>query len=101
MITGRRAERRVETVRKKEMSRQRDRCCGTPQGCLRRRVRRRPDGLILLMDLEHGCRSEYGPLELRIQTTSVDNSFIIYIEDTRLTQRPVHEHQALGTIESA
>ena len=53
------------------------------------------------MDLEHGCRSEYGPLELRIQTTSVDNSFIIYIEDTRLTQRPVHEHQALGTIESA
>jgi hypothetical protein len=53
------------------------------------------------MGLEHGCRSEYGPLEFRIQTTSVDNSSIIYIEDTRLTQRTVHEHQALGTIESA
>jgi hypothetical protein len=37
------------------------------------------------MDLEHGCRSEYGPLELRIQTTSVENSFVVYVEDTRLT----------------
>jgi hypothetical protein len=53
------------------------------------------------MDLEHGCRSEYGPLELRIQVTSVENSFIVYIEDTRLTQRAVHEHQALGTLEVA
>ena len=53
------------------------------------------------MDLEHGCRSEYGPLEVRIQTTSVENSFIVYIEDARLTNRAVQEHQALGTIESA
>jgi hypothetical protein len=53
------------------------------------------------MDLEHGCRSEYGPLELRIQTTSVDNSFIVYVEDTRLTPGAVHEHQALSTLESA
>jgi hypothetical protein len=53
------------------------------------------------MDLEHGCRSEYGPLELRIPVTSVENSFIVYIEDTRLTQRAVHEHQALGTLEVA
>jgi len=53
------------------------------------------------MDLEHGCRCEYGPLELRIQTTSLENSFIAYIEDTRLTNRAVREHQALGTIESA
>jgi len=38
---------------------------------------------------------------LRIQTTSVENSFIVYIEDTRLTRRAVHEHQALSTLESA
>ena len=53
------------------------------------------------MDLQHGCRSEYGPLELRIQTTSVENGFIIYIEDPRLTHRAVHEQQALSTLESA
>ena len=53
------------------------------------------------MDLEHGCRCEYGPLELRIETTSVENGFIVYIEDTRLTNRAVREHQVLGTIESA
>jgi len=53
------------------------------------------------MDLQHGCRSEYGPLELRIQTTSVENSFIVYVEDTRLAHRTVHEHQALSTLEAA
>ena len=53
------------------------------------------------MDLQHGCRSEYGPLELRIQTTSVENSFIVFIEDTRLEHRTVHAHQALSTLEAA
>lgn len=53
------------------------------------------------MDVEHGCRSEYGPLELRIETTAMENSFIVYIEDTRLTLRVVHEHQALSTLKSA
>jgi len=53
------------------------------------------------MDLQHGCRSEYGPLELRIQTTSVENGFLVYIEDPRLTHPAVHEHQALSTLESA
>jgi hypothetical protein len=53
------------------------------------------------MDLQHGCRSEYGPLELRIQTTSAENGFIVYIEDPRLTHPAVHEHQALSTLESA
>jgi len=53
------------------------------------------------MDLEHGCRAEYGPLELRIQTTSVENGFIVYIEDPRLTPPVVHEHQALSMLESA
>jgi hypothetical protein len=53
------------------------------------------------MDLEHGCRSEYGPLELRIQATSAENGFIIYIQDSRLREAAVHEYQALSTLESA
>jgi hypothetical protein len=53
------------------------------------------------MDLQHGCRSEYGPLELRIQTTTVENGFIVYIEDHRSPNPAVHEHQALSTLESA
>jgi hypothetical protein len=53
------------------------------------------------MDLEHGCRSEYGPLELRIQTTSAENGFVVYIEDPRLTHPAVHEQQVLSTLESA
>ena len=53
------------------------------------------------MDLQNGCRSEYGPLELRIQATSVENGFIVYIEDRRLEHPAVHEHQALSTLESA
>jgi hypothetical protein len=53
------------------------------------------------MDLQNGCRSEYGPLELRIQATSVENGFIVYIEDPRLPHRAVHEHPALSTLESA
>lgn len=54
-----------------------------------------------LMDLEHGCRSEYGPLELRIQATSAENGFIVYVEDPRLTHPAVHEHQLLSTLDSA
>ena len=53
------------------------------------------------MDLQNGCRSEYGPLELRIQATSALNGFIVYIEDPRLTHPAVHEHPALSTLESA
>ena len=56
---------------------------------------------IKFMDLEHGCRSEYGPLELRIQATSMENGFIVYIEDPRLTHPAVHEQQALSTLEAA
>jgi hypothetical protein len=54
-----------------------------------------------MMDLQHGCRSEYGPLELRIQTTPVENGFIVYIEDPRLTHPAVHEQQALSTLDAA
>ncbi len=53
------------------------------------------------MDLQHGCRSEYGPLELRIQTTTVENGFIVYVEDPRLEHAAVHEHQALSTLDAA
>jgi hypothetical protein len=40
-------------------------------------------------------------LELRIQVTSAENGFIVYIENPRLTHPAVHEHQALSTLESA
>ncbi len=53
------------------------------------------------MDLRNGCRSEYGPLELRIQVTSVENGFVVFIEDPRLPHPAVHEHEALSTLESA
>jgi hypothetical protein len=52
------------------------------------------------MDLQNGCRSEYGPLELRIQATSVENGFIVFIDDPRLPHPAVLEHQALSTLES-
>lgn len=32
------------------------------------------------MELQHGCREEYGPLELRIQTTDSLNGFTVYVE---------------------
>jgi hypothetical protein len=53
------------------------------------------------MDLQNGCRSEYGPLELRIQTTSVENGFIVYVQDPRSSHPVVHEHHALSTLDSA
>ena len=53
------------------------------------------------MELQHGCRAEYGPLELRIQTTASLNGFMVYVEDPRLDSSAVHEHEALGTVESA
>lgn len=54
------------------------------------------------MELQHGCRSEYGPLELRIQTTSSLNGFTVYVEDPRLADNPVvDEHEAQSTLDSA
>jgi hypothetical protein len=53
------------------------------------------------MELQNGCRSEYGPLELRIQATSMENGFIVYIEDPRATHPAVHERQALSTLDFA
>jgi len=54
------------------------------------------------MELQHGCRSEYGPLELRIQITDSLNGFTVYVEDSRLAhQSVVDEHKAQSTLESA
>lgn len=53
------------------------------------------------MDLQHGCRSEYGPLELRIQTGASTNGFTVFVEDRRLEHSGVYEHPAQSTLESA
>jgi len=53
------------------------------------------------MELAHGCRSEYGPLELRIETTAGANRFMIYVEDLRLEHPTVHQHTVQSELESA
>jgi hypothetical protein len=53
------------------------------------------------MELQHGCRSEYGPLELRIQTTASLSGFTVYVDDSRLENPRVHEHAVQSTLESA
>jgi hypothetical protein len=54
------------------------------------------------MELQHGCRTEYGPLVLQIQRSDdEENRFIVYVEDPRLPDSVVHEHEALSTLESA
>jgi L-ribulose-5-phosphate 3-epimerase UlaE len=53
------------------------------------------------MDLQHGCRTEYGPLELRIQTTDQLNRFMVYVEDSRREPICVYEQAVQSTLESA
>jgi len=53
------------------------------------------------MELQHGCRSEYGPLELRIQTSTSVNGFTVFVEDRRQGHAAVYEHPAQSTLESA
>jgi hypothetical protein len=53
------------------------------------------------MELQHGCRSEYGPLELRIQTGVNTNGFTIFVEDRRAEHSGVYEHPAQSTLEAA
>ena len=53
------------------------------------------------MDLEHGCRTQYGPLDLRIQTTVSLNGFKVFLEDPRLEHRSVQEYDVQSTLESA
>jgi hypothetical protein len=53
------------------------------------------------MQLEHGCRSEYGPLILRIEATVRVNGFMLYVEDPRTQNVLVFEHAELSTLECA
>jgi hypothetical protein len=53
------------------------------------------------MELQHGCRAEYGPLELRIQTTASLNGFTVFVDDSRLEHPCVYEQAVQSTLESA
>ena len=53
------------------------------------------------MDLQHGCRAEYGPLELRIQITAALNGFSVFVDDPRLERPCVYEQAVQSTLESA
>jgi hypothetical protein len=53
------------------------------------------------MELQYGCRSEYGPLELRIQAGVSTNGFTIFVEDRRPDPPAVFEHAAQSTLEAA
>jgi hypothetical protein len=53
------------------------------------------------MELTHGCRSEYGALELRIEVTPSSSDFIVYVEDPAKEPRLVYEQAIQGTLESA
>lgn len=54
-----------------------------------------------VMDLQHGCRSEYGPLDLRIESTASLNDFTVYVEDSRKEPRTVYQQAVQSTLESA
>jgi len=52
-------------------------------------------------ELQHGCRVEYGPLELRIQVSASSSRFIVYVEDPRLEHACVSEQTVQCSLESA
>jgi len=52
-------------------------------------------------ELQHGCRAEYGPLGLRIQTTASANGFMVYVDDPRREHACVYEQAVQSTLESA
>jgi len=56
---------------------------------------------LITVDLQHGCRAEYGPLELRIQITAALNGFSIFVDDPRLEHSCVYEQAVQATLESA
>lgn len=53
------------------------------------------------MEFQNGCRSEYGPLELRIHTTPSLSGFLVYVEDSRRNHEVVDEHHAQSTLVEA
>jgi quinol monooxygenase YgiN len=58
--------------------------------------RRRP-----LEEIRNGCRTEYGPLELRIQATEGANGFTVFVEDHRREKFYVSEEAWQSTLEAA
>jgi hypothetical protein len=54
-----------------------------------------------VMNLQHGCRSEYGPLELRIESTPSLSDFIVHVEDSRKAPRTVYQKAVQCTLGSA
>lgn len=52
------------------------------------------------MELRHGCRAQYGPLDLRIQTTASVNGFTVYVHDRRREKSCIYEQSVQGTLES-
>jgi len=53
------------------------------------------------MEIQNGCRAEYGPLELRIQATARVNGFTVYVDDPRREQPSVLDGAVQSTLESA
>jgi hypothetical protein len=70
--------------------------CGIIVLVRHRRKSRRP-----LEEISNGCRTEYGPLELRIEATECSNEFRVIVEDHRLDRFSVHEEAVLSTLDSA
>jgi hypothetical protein len=52
-------------------------------------------------ELQHGCRAEYGPLELRIQTTASLSGFTVFVDDPRQEHPCVYEQAVQSTLDSA
>ncbi len=52
-------------------------------------------------ELQHGCRTTYGHLELRIQATASLSGFMVYVDDPRREDRCVYEQSVQSTLESA
>ena len=53
------------------------------------------------MEIQNGCRAEYGPLALRIQATISVNGFTVYVDDPRLEHPSVLDSAVQSTLESA
>jgi hypothetical protein len=56
---------------------------------------------MIFLEIQNGCRSAYGPLELRIRTTTSLSGFMVYVEDSRLDHKIVDEHHAQSTLAAA
>jgi hypothetical protein len=50
--------------------------------------------------LRNGCRAEYGPLGLRIETTASANGFTVFVDDPRRQPACVYEQTVQAGLES-